>query len=208
MDPRKKGIIFVVSGPSGSGKSTLCREMVRRFPNLRFSISHTTRPVRPGDQEGRDYFFISDEQFQQMIDRGEFYEWAMIYGHRYGTSQKMLEGLRGQGYDVLLDIDTQGARQLREKKVQAVYIFILPPSMAELEQRLSRRKTEEGKSLRERLGTARTEMEEARGYDYLVVNNELKNTQENLQSIIRAEACRKERMIDVLESILKETPKT
>lgn len=143
-----------------------------------------------------------------MIDRGEFYEWATIYGHRYGTSQKMLEGLRRQGYDILLDIDTQGARQLREKKVRAVYIFILPPSIAELEQRLSRRKTEEGDRLRKRLATALAEMEEARGYDYLVVNNELKNAQENLESIIRAEACRKERMKDVLESILKEAQRT
>jgi len=208
MEHRKKGIIFVVSGPSGSGKSTLCRQMVRWFPNLRFSISHTTRPIRRGDQEGKDYFFISDEQFQRMIDQGAFWEWAMIYGYRYGTSRKMLEGLLAEGCDVILDIDGQGARQLREKKIPAVFIFVLPPSMAELERRLSRRKTEGSEGLHERLGKARAEMEEARGYDYLVVNDELKKTQENLKSILRAEACRKERMTDVWESILKEAQRT
>ncbi len=203
MEHRPKGLVFVVSGPSGSGKSTLCREMIRQFPNLRFSISHTSRPMRPGDQEGKDYYFVSAEEFQRMIDHGDFEEWAMIYGHHYGTSRKALETMVTEGYDVILDIDGQGARQLREKKISAVYVFILPPSVAELERRLSRRKTEDPEVLRERLGKARAEIEEARMYDYVIVNNELPNALEKLKAVIRAESCRQERMMDVLKSFLQ-----
>ncbi len=127
----------------------------------------------------------------------------MIYGHHYGTSRKALETMVTEGYDVILDIDGQGARQLREKKISAVYVFILPPSVAELERRLSRRKTEDPEVLRERLGKARAEIEEARMYDYVIVNNELPNALEKLKAVIRAESCRQERMMDVLKSFLQ-----
>lgn len=177
--------------------------MIRQFPNLRFSISHTSRPMRPGDQEGKDYYFVSAEEFQRMIDHGDFEEWAVIYGHHYGTSRKAFETMVTEGYDVILDIDDQGARQLREKKISAVYVFILPPSVAELERRLSRRKTEDPEVLRERLGKARAEIEEARMYDYVIVNNELPNALEKLKAVIRAESCRKERMMDVLKPFLQ-----
>jgi guanylate kinase len=203
MELRPSGLVFVVSGPSGVGKTTLCREMVRRFPNLRFSISHTTRPLRRGDQEGRDYYFVSEETFQRMIEEGEFWEWATIYGYRYGTSRKKLQEMLDQGHDVILDIDGQGARQLRAQKIPAVYIFILPPSMEELRRRLSQRHTEGPEGLQERLGKALAEMEEARQYDYFIINDDLQIAQGKLEAILRAEPCRRERMIGFLDSFLQ-----
>lgn len=203
MELRPSGIVFVVSGPSGVGKTTLCREMIRRFPNLRFSVSHTTRPPRGGDQEGRDYYFVSDETFQRMIEAGEFWEWATIYGHRYGTSRKKLQEMLDQGHDVILDIDGQGAQQLRAQKIPAVYIFILPPSMEELRRRLSQRHTEEPKKMQERLGKALAEMEEARQYDYFIINDDLRKAQEKFEAILRAEPCRRERMVGFLDSLLQ-----
>ena len=201
---KKEGFLFVVSGASGTGKTTLCRAMLKIYPNLRFSISHTTRPTRPRDENGRDYYFVSPEEFQRMIDQGDFAEWAEIYGHRYGTSKGMLEKARAEGQDLILDIDGQGARQLRQQGLPGVFIFVLPPSLTELRRRLMKRKTEGKEALEERLKKARDEIVEARWYDYLIINNELKKAQEQLQAIILAEHCRRERMVEVLEELILE----
>ena len=201
---KTEGLLFVVSGASGTGKTTLCRSMLRIFPNLRFSVSHTTRPQRPGDENGRDYFFISSEEFQKMIDQGDFAEWAEIYGHRYGTSKRMLEEALARGQDLILDVDGQGARQLRQKGLPGTFIFILPPSLAELRRRLNKRKTEGKEALEERLRKARDEIGEARWYDFLILNDELKRAQQQLQAIILAEHCRRERLAGVLETLMLE----
>lgn len=176
--------------------------MVRIFPRMHYSISYTTRPPRPGEKNGRDYYFIPAEDFQRMIDAGEFAEWAEIYGHRYGTPKTILEKIRDEGRDVILDIDGQGARQLRNQDLQAIFIFILPPSWQELKRRLSLRKTENAAALEGRLRKARLEAADSRLYDYLIVNKELEKAQKELEAIIRAEHCRRERMIGVLETML------
>jgi len=198
-----RGLLFVVSAPSGTGKTTLCRAMTRIFPGLHFSISYTTRPPRAGDEHGRDYYFISPGEFQKMIDRGEFAEWAEIYGHRYGTSQALVEKIREEGRDVILDIDGQGARQLREKDLQGIFIFLLPPSYEELERRLWHRKTERKADQEERLKKAQAEMAEAHWYDYLIVNDHLEKAQDQLKAIILAEHCRREKMAEALENLIK-----
>lgn len=202
MEKKLKGLMFVVSAPSGTGKTTLSRAISRIFPALHFSVSYTTRPPRPGEINGRDYHFIATENFQQMIHRGEFAEWAEIYGYRYGTSAGSLGKVLEEGRDVILDIDGQGARQLREKKLPGIFIFILPPSLRELEQRLSKRKTEGKTAMEERLKKAKVEMAEARWYDYLIVNDELEKAQEKMKAIILAEKCRRERMTRIVEDIL------
>jgi len=201
---KKEGLLFVVSGASGTGKTTLCRAMVKIFPQLHFSVSYTTRPQRAGDVNGRDYHFVSAEEFQKMIEEGEFTEWAEIYGQRYGTSKMILEKVREEGRDVILCVDGQGARQLRDKDLRGIFIFILPPSWAELKQRLAKRQTEEEAALEERLRKARAEMAEARWYDYIIINEELEKAQEQLKAVILAEHCRRERMAEALEDLLLE----
>jgi len=200
----KKGLLFVVSAPSGTGKTTLCRAMTRVFPGLHYSISYTTRPPRPGDENGRDYYFLSPAEFQERIDRNDFLEWAEIYGCRYGTSRSLLEKIRGEGRDVILDIDGQGARQLREQDVGGTFIFLLPPSLGELRRRLSLRGTEEEAAMQERLRKARAEMAAACGYDYLIVNDDLEKAKGQLQAVIVAEHQRRRRMEETLKSLLNE----
>ncbi len=202
----RRGLLFVVSAPSGTGKTTLCRAMTLIYPDLHYSISFTTRPPRPGDQDGKDYYFVTPAEFQRMIDAGEFAEWAEIYGHRYGTSRVVLEKIRAEGRDVIVDIDEQGARQLRDKNLSAVFILVLPPTLAELERRLAGRKTEDRSALEERLRKAKSEMAEARWYDYIVVNDALEKGEERLSAILLAEHCRRERMLGLLENLLGEHP--
>ncbi len=156
------------------------------FPGLHYSISYTTRPPRPNEENGREYHFVSAEKFQKMIDGGDFAEWAEIYGHRYGTSRVVLEQIRNAGRDVIVDIDGQGVRQLREKNLGGIFIFVLPPSLEELEKRLARRKTEGKAALGERLRKARAEMAEARWYEYLIINDKLEMAEKQLKAIILA----------------------
>ncbi len=202
MEKKLPGLMFVVSAPSGAGKTTLCRALLRIFPQLHFSVSHTTRPPRPGEMNGRDYYFIDPELFEQMIHKGEFAEWAEICGYRYGTSVAHLGKVLADGRDALLDIDVQGARQLREKKMPGIFIFILPPSLRELERRLSNRKTEEPAAREARLRKAKVEIAEARWYDYLIINDQLERAQEKMKAIILAEKSRRERMARVVADIL------
>ena len=199
---KKEGILFIVSGASGTGKSTLCRAMLEAFPDLRFSVSHTTRPPRAGDREGRDYYFVSPEKFGKMIEGGKFAEWAEIYGNRYGTSRKTLEEARRAGKDLILDIDSQGARQLRKQEVPGVFVFVLPPSLKELKRRLLRRRTESREALEERLRKAQAEISEARFYDYWIVNDDLAKARQQLKAIILAEGCRRERHPGAVDKLL------
>jgi guanylate kinase len=201
---KNEGILFIVSGASGTGKSTLCRAMLEVFPNLRFSVSHTTRPRRPGDRGGRDYFFVSRQEFQTMIDRRDFVEWAEIYGHRYGTSKRMLETARAEGQDLILDIDGQGARQLREQNIPGAFVFLLPPSLEELKRRLKNRKTEGKEALEERLNKARAEIADSRWYDYLIINDDLRTAKARLKAIILAEHCRRDRLTEAIDKLLLE----
>ncbi len=204
MAKQKKGILFIVSAPSGTGKTTLCQAMTRFFPDLYYSVSYTTRPPRPGDQEGKDYYFITKAEFQAMIARGDFAEWAEIYGDYYGTSRALLEKFLQAGRHVILDIDGQGAKQLREKNWPGVFIFILPPSLEELKRRLKNRHTETPAAYRERIKKAKVEILEARWYDYIVVNDVLEKAQEELRAIILAEQCRRARQEDKLAKLLSQ----
>ncbi|HIE08933.1 MAG TPA: guanylate kinase [Armatimonadetes bacterium] len=188
--PEGKGMILVISGPSGVGKGTLRERLLKRFPSMRRSISVTTRRPRPGEVHGRDYFFVSREEFQRMIGEGKFLEWAWVFDELYGTPAGWVEEQLSSGVDVLLEIDVQGAFQVKEKKPDAVLVFIAPPSWEELERRLRKRHTEDEEEVRRRLKVARREVEMAPRYDYVVVNDDLDQAAYELECIVVAEKCR------------------
>jgi len=184
----------VVSAPSGAGKTTLCREVRLRLPDLAYSVSVTTRPPRAGELDGVDFAFVSEAAFRDMLVRGEFAEWATVHGNLYGTRARVLDEALGAGRDVLLDIDTQGAEQLRGRYPEAVLVFIVAPSMRDLELRLRERKSDAEAEIARRLARAREEIALWRRYDYLVVNRDVKEALEQLASIIQAERCRASRL--------------
>lgn len=192
---RRRGTLFVVSAPSGAGKTTLCREARLRLPDLAYSVSYTTRAPRPGEIEGSDFHFVSERAFRDLRDRGEFAEWASVHGHLYGTRASVLEAALEDGRDILLDIDTQGADQLRRRYPHAVLVFIVAPSMAELEQRLRERRSDAAGDIDRRLARAREEIAMWRRYDYLIVNRDLKDAVEHLTAIIMAERLRTRRLV-------------
>src|SRR6185369_584655 len=168
---KREGLIMIISAPSGAGKTTLCRELLKRFPTMRESISYTTRQPRNGEVEGEDYFFVSREEFQRMIAGDAFAEWAEVHGNLYGTALKTLEEARRNGNDLVLDIDCQGARQLKEQFGGGSYIFILPPSMTELRRRLESRSSDAAEVIDLRIRRAAEEIKEARWYDYIIIND-------------------------------------
>jgi len=190
LEKRNKGSIFVVSAPSGAGKTTLCRQIVKKLDNIRTSVSFTTRQPRPGEVPDEDYSFVSEIEFNAMVDRGDFVEWARVHGNFYGTSRLQLEELVGAGYDVLLDIDTQGARQIRKVFKNAVSVFILPPTMAELKHRLEGRMSNSAEDMNRRLERAVDEIREYKMYDYVIVNDVIKMSLKKLEAIIIAERLR------------------
>lgn len=198
------GQLFVLSGPSGVGKSSL-RERVRQiFPNLGYSISHTTREPRDDETEGRDYHFVSVEMFLTMQEAGTFAEWAQVHGNYYGTSKEQLSRhLKEQG-DLLLEIDVQGARQIKAHFPQACFIFVLPPSRRTLEERLRLRCNEPGADLKVRLENASSELLDAPWYDYLIVNDVLAEAVEALAAIIRSRHCRREAVLPQVRELLQE----
>lgn len=187
---KKKGILFIVSAPSGSGKTTLCNRIVDSIGGLSRSISMTTRPPRAGERDGMDYIFIEKEEFLKRKKKGEFLEWAKIFNEFYGTPKKYVKHLLAKGQDVLLSIDVQGAMKIKRLGMRAVYIFILPPSMAKLKERLVGRSTDTKKAIAKRLRVAKRELSYLERYDYVVVNNMLESAIENLRSIIIAERCK------------------
>ena len=197
------GNVFVVSAPSGAGKSTLTQRLVRTVPDLIFSISFTTRKPRPGEVDGRDYFYIDDARFDTMVQEGGFVEWVQVYGHRYGTGKDWLHGVLATGRDVLLDIETTGARNLRQAIPDARMIFILPPSAASLEDRLRSRGKDSDEQIRIRMEHARHEMERYPAYDYLVMNDDLESAYHQFEAIILTTRATQERMAPAARTILE-----
>ena len=178
--------LYIVSAPSGSGKTTLLQRLLPSFSDLRFSISHTTRQPRTGETNGVDYFFVDRPEFLSMVDRGAFLEWAEYYGQLYGTSHHFVEQHLSEGCDVILDIDVQGARQVKSRIPEAIAVFILPPSFAELERRLRSRRLESDEAIHRRLEIAKGEIPYYRDYDYIVVNEVLEKSIQLLESIVRS----------------------
>ncbi|MBU1564886.1 MAG: guanylate kinase [Proteobacteria bacterium] len=188
------GKLFVVSAPSGTGKTTLLKRVMAQLPGLSFSVSHTTRPPRPGERSGVDYHFVSKAEFLSMIDQGLFLEHAEVHGNRYGTSRTAVDQQLMAGVDIILDIDVQGASILRRLgQLEATHIFISPPSITELEKRLRGRGTENEEMLAVRLANARVELQAVKDYEYLVINDSLEETVDLLSSIIVAERARAHR---------------
>jgi guanylate kinase len=184
----RRGVPFVVAAPSGTGKTTVCRRVVERDPDVELSVSHTTRGRRPGEEHGIAYHFVTPAAFQGMVDEKEFLEWAEYHGNRYGTSWAALEAPLARGQDVLLEIEVQGARQVRERRSDARLIFLIPPSMAVLENRLRQRGTETEEAVAGRLALARRELAVADGlFDYAVVNDDLERCVAEVSEILRAE---------------------
>lgn len=182
-------MIFVVSGPSGCGKSTLIGRVLQELGNVRFSVSHTTRPKREGEVDGKSYHFIRQEKFEEMIQGGEFAEWACVHGNYYGTSRAEIAGA-GEEEDLILDIDVQGARQIRENLRNVTFIFVMPPVFPELRRRLEARKTEDPASIARRLANARGEIAAYREFEYVVVNENLEKAVGELRAILSAARCR------------------
>ena len=204
LSKKLKGLLIVISAPSGTGKTTLTHMLLKAFPNMEFSVSYTTRKPRPGEVNGKDYFFVDRDTFERMIEEGDFLEWAEVYGNLYGTSKSQVLKALNEGKDVLLDIDTQGALQVKKNFPEAVLIFILPPSLKELERRLRSRGTDDEETIERRLKTARVEIERAPLYDYIVVNDVLEEAFEKLKSIVIAEKCRTERLKGQFDRIVKD----
>ena len=185
------GLIFIISAPSGTGKTTLVKEVMQRLPGLRFSVSYTTRLPRPDEKEGEDYHFVSHSTFQKMVEKNQFLEWAEVLGNRYGTPRPDLKKLESEGMDLVLDIDTQGAKKVMKEMVQPVSIYFLPPSLKVLRERLINRGGDSLEMIKFRLSNARTDMEEAHRYHYVLINDRIEDTVEKLRCIIIAERCRR-----------------
>ena len=180
------GNIYVVAAPSGAGKSTLVNALLQADPGVRLSISHTTRPPRPGEQDGREYFFVDLPTFEAMLERAEFLESALVHGNRYGTSQKWIDATRAAGQDIVLEIDWQGAQQVRRLYPDTIGIFILPPSMAELERRLRGRGKDSEAVIQQRLKNAAEEISHCAEFDYVIINKDFDEACRDLQAIVRA----------------------
>ena len=197
---KRSGTLFVISAPSGGGKSTVLRALLPATAGLKYSVSVTSRPPRDGEREGVDYYFVSTEEFQSLIDHKEFYEWAKVHGNYYGTRKSVVESLVSQGYDVALDVDVQGACQIKGMKPDSVTIFLLPPSTETLEKRLRGRETDDEEVVRLRMHNAVNEIAQCQMFDYLVVNENLDRTIAAIGHIIDAERQRGSRQRLVVEN--------
>lgn len=203
MPPSQTPLVFIVSGPSGSGKSTLVKKLLE-VPGTMLSISCTTRPPRPGEEDGKWYNFVSEEQFARMVARDEFLEHARVFGkHSYGTPKRVLDDARAQGKDLVLEIDVQGAQQVKRKLPDAVAIFILPPSRQELEKRIRARGLDSEEEIARRLDRARQEMQSYSEYDFLVINDDLERAGREIQAIAAASRCRRQRREPQAREILQ-----
>ncbi len=189
----EKGLLIVVSGPSGAGKGTICKQLLKDAKKINYSISATTRLPRKGEQDGKDYLFLTREKFLEMRDDSAYLEWAEVYGNFYGTPQKNVEEQLNKGTDVILEIDIQGALQIKKKFPEAIFIFIVPPSLEELATRINRRGTDSREVIRKRLHSASKELEYVSEYDYVVINDVLDMAVERVKAIITAEKCRPHR---------------
>ncbi len=198
-----KGIAFVLSAPSGTGKTTLARALLKLMPEMAYSISATTRSKRLGEEEGRDYFFLDEKEFVEKDQNGDFLESAQVYGNWYGTPKSHVDEHLNNGTDILLDVDVQGAASFKKNKLKAVYIFLVPPSLEELEDRLQKRKTEDSRTLERRLSKAEDEIKEYKIYDYVVINDQLEEALQKIKSIVLAEKCRMNLKESFLKKLLK-----
>jgi guanylate kinase len=204
MSVREKGKVFIVSAPSGSGKSSLVTKLLNQVPDLAFSISYTTRKPRGNEKDGVEYFFVSDEIFEKMIEEEQFVEYAKVFDHYYGTARRSLEQTLAEGKDLLLDIDTEGAFQVKKKLPDSVSIFVMPPSFEALQTRLERRQLDNKETILKRLKWAsQVEIHRFMSYDYVIVNEDLAASVDLLRCIIFAERCRRERMTRRIETIIK-----
>lgn len=191
---QRAGLLIVVSGPSGVGKSTLCRNIISTVPGTALSVSYTTRKPRPSEQEGVDYYFVEEEIFREMISRDEFVEWALVYQHLYGTPKAKLLETIGRGDDVLLDIDAQGARQIMKRFADAVYVFVVPPSLETLHARLVHRAGDSADEVERRYQRAREEIMNYKSYHYLIRNDDLDQSSHELEAVILAERAKTARI--------------
>jgi guanylate kinase len=198
-----RGLLFVISAPSGTGKTTVVERLVERCPALRQSLSYTSRPARPGEQNGVDYNFVSRGTFDAMVARGEFLEWADIFGNSYGTRQADTESALESGVDLALVIDVQGARQVRSRQRESVAIFVLPPSYSILASRLRGRNQDPPASIERRLATARAEVDAVDEYDYVVINDDLDRCVNEMAAIVTAERARRVRRRDTIDRIVQ-----
>jgi len=182
-------MIFVITGPSGCGKTTLICKLLKKMKDVQFSVSHTTRKKRNSEREGRDYYFVSKPEFEELVKSEKFVEWAVIHGNYYGTSKKEIEKKGGKG-DLLLDVDVQGARQVKSKLKKAVFIFVLPPSFEELRRRVKERGEDSPEMIQKRLELARKDIRSYPMFDYIIVNDKLERAVEELEAIILSLRCR------------------
>jgi guanylate kinase len=199
----RRGLMFVLSSPSGAGKTTLSRMLVAETPALQMSVSATTRPMRPGEVDGKDYYFVNHIEFEDMVAKGELLEWARVFDNRYGTPRAPVDAALASGQDVLFDIDWQGTQQLRDKSPNdVVSVFILPPSVQALEQRLHTRAQDSEEIIRGRMKKAGDEMSHFDAYDYIVVNDNIGIAFEAVKSILRAEQLKRDRQVGLSDFVL------
>ena len=198
----RKGCLVVVSGPSGAGKGTICSAFLERASGIAYSVSATTRSPRRGEVDGRDYYFVDEESFKKMIDGDELLEWAEVYGNYYGTPLKKIQDKIAEGKDILLEIDTQGAMQVKKRFPNGVFVFILPPSLAELQRRIRGRGTEGERDIEKRLAASEGEIKMASDYRYVIVNDKLDDAVSSLSAIVEAEHCRASRNQDIINEIV------
>jgi guanylate kinase len=204
MTSKEKGILIVLSGPSGVGKGTVCKALRQCSPDLIYSVSATTRAPREGEVDGVNYFFKTREQFQQLIQDNQMLEWAEYVGNYYGTPRKFVEETLNAGKDIILEIEVQGALKVKQTFPQGVYIFLLPPSMDELESRIVGRGTESEETIRSRMSVAMDEIRLMEHYDYAIVNDHVEHACSRIQSIIVAEHCRKDKVVSKIKQWMAE----